>query len=321
MIVKFGILGRLRPRTAVSQGAFLSIRPNRSLVRAGTAGLAVLTAAAGTLSAAAPANARPSVSGVSAYRAGGGSTTALFRAAAARRPVSLSVSGNKVIVPSRLRPGFTDFVNTSKQIIVIARKGKRGANTLAHELSADRAGHRRWLADYPTHVVSYGYDRVVSFRLIRGDYFFVDASQKSVNVTEVRTVHVAGARRDAARPHAVAVTVDSHNRLGGPTTMQAGIVDHVRNLNAHHELLAVFRAGRNATDQQLAAFVAHPTWRGLGSLDVTSYGTLAAVGGGGDVYTGGIGQKGRYLLLALAFTARTGNPVLSRGRAERLDIV
>jgi len=242
-------------------------------------------------------------------------------ARATRPVVRIHVSSTKhVIAPDSLRPGLVHVKNTgSKQIYLVRRiKAKWGVSTFVTDYNAPTptglARHFSTLDNLLGH-------RDVFVPLTRGTYFFVDGAPRKINAGNVKTVVVKGTTWNAPRPASTAAPISGTTAtLGVPTTLPRHRYLHFKNSTDYTVVVVLFRIGSGTSNTALANFVARPTLRKLGNLDITASEEFWYSSPHRSLYHGYTIPAGRYLMVDYAYTDTAKTPRFGKGQAVAIKV-
>jgi len=242
-------------------------------------------------------------------------------ARAVRPAVRIHVSSTKhVIAPDSLRPGLVHVKNTgSKQIYLVRRvKAKWGVSTFVADYNAPTptglARHFSTLDNLLAH-------RDVFVPLTRGTYFFVDGAPSRINAANVKTVVVKGTIWNSPKPTSIAAPISGTGAtLGVPTTLPRHRYLHFRNLTDYTVVVVMFRIGSGTSNTALANFVAKPTLRKLGNLNITASEEFWYASPHRSLYHGYTIPAGRYLMVDYAYTDTAKTPRFGKGQAVAIRV-
>jgi hypothetical protein len=251
--------------------------------------------------------------------AGSTAVTAAADAATTRPAQAVHVSRtHHVVAPATLRPGLVDLRNTGGASVYVVRKTSWGVKTFVADYnSPSGAGFQR---HFITRVHLYGH-RDAYLKLTRGTYYLVDGTRSQISAGLVKTVTVRGTYWNAPAPASRLVTISGRgSKLTAPSTLPTRRYLHVLNRTGKTQWVELFRVGSRTSASALAAFVANPTMRKLGRLDLRSVQYPFLGSAHQSLYYGFRASAGRYLMITLGFTPTSNRPQFGKGQAVAIRV-
>ena len=156
--------------------------------------------------------------------------------------------------------------------------------------------------------------------LPRGTYYLVDGDVFPIRKSWVATLKVSGTTVNAAAPSAAyALTINSHDALGVPSSMSPKHPIRVALSGSHDQVVWLFHVGHTVSDKTVADFVARPSPSKYNSLHPTSRIELTYLDGPQTIWTSWRASSGRYVIFNLAYD-KSGNLHFAHGQAHRLTV-
>ena len=243
------------------------------------------------------------------------------RALAGRPAVRIHVDRTgAVVAPASLRPGLVHVRNAGGQQIYLVRQvdPRWGVDTFVADYNAiipsGMGRHFRILDTLSGH-------RDVFVRLTPGKYLLADGGPNTITAANVRTVAVAGSRWDASRPRYRSAPISGTGAtLHLPASAPARSYLHLHNRTDYALSVVLFRVGSGTSERQLAGFIAHPTVRRLGRLDLRSSEEIWFASAHVSLYYRVPARAGRYLVVDYAYVDLARTPRFGPGQAAVIRV-
>ena len=216
-------------------------------------------------------------------------------ARSAERPTIVMTisSSHRLSMTSSTRPGLARLYvrGTEPAYLVKARHG--GLSTFVKDWNA--AGSAAFTRNFDTVAYTAGRSTIVT-SLSRGTYFAADTDVRHITSSQVARFVVTGSTWNVAAPVSSPVTIAASQRLSSPATLYRHRFLHVVNASRSQQAIEYYRY--RATDEQLKAFLAHPTLTRLHQIS-TGFATLVVLDPHRSLYTDVRPPSGKYLLVDL----------------------